>query len=224
MVDEADRGNSFELTLPKADQKRLDALTDLDDLNELFSGLLKLMNRLAQKVAGKVITTSLSGKILKRRAGSLARDTVGRSEMIGGLPAIRVGIFRGPSRKYAGILERGGVIKPRKAKALAIPQEAAQTAAGVDRFGGPRGYPGKLRFQPFKRGVAVGRLVDENEAAEADKAGLTLDRGRTLYLLVTQVRIPAFKWLSKPVREQVPMVADEIAAFIKDFILRRSAT
>ncbi len=57
-------------------------------------------------------------------------DTVDR---ILGVYAIGGGVV-----KYAALQEYGGVVKPTRAKFLAIPLEAAKTAAGVSRYVSPR--------------------------------------------------------------------------------------
>lgn len=197
--------------IPKNLIERFESLEDTLK-QELVNKIFAEADRLGQVLAGIVIRDSLSGNVLKRRTGTLARSVVGRAETINGFPAIRVGIFRGPALSYAGILETGGVIKPKNAKALAIPVGEAVTPAGVSRFGGPRGYPGELQFVPFRNsGVAVGKLVDPSKAVEGQSVGDL----EALYLLVRQVRIPETRWLSRPVRENLPLVARELAAFLR---------
>lgn len=206
----------------KRDQQALDQLIQRTEPESLFNAVFQRMGRLAQLAAAHVIRTSLSGQLLKRRTGSLARSVIGRAEMIEGVPAIRVGIFRGPATAYAGALEHGATIRPKRARALAIPQKAALTPAGVDRWGGPRGYPGRLRFIPFRSsGIAVGRLVDENEARIAAIGGNErLREIQTFYLLVRQVKIPAYHWLSKPIREFLPQIARELGAYFREELTR----
>lgn len=187
---------------------------------ELWKRMLQRMDRLAEILAGKVVRNSLSGQLLKRRTGALARSVTGKSLYVDGLPAIRVGIFRGPATVYAGIQESGGTIYPKRARALAVPVNEALTPAGVERYGGPRNYPGKLRFIPFRRGMAVGALVDEQEAAKAERQGIrwTFNEVKPLYLLMLMVKLPATRWLSKPMRDNVPFVAEELAAYLKETI------
>lgn len=170
------------------------------------------LQRLASRTAGFVIKTSLSGQRLNRRTGALARSTTGQLVNQAGLPAIQVGVFRGPALVYAGIQEEGGVIEPKNAKALAIPQEPALTAAGVDRFGGPRNAPFDLRFLPFRgSGVAVGKLVSAAAAESFEAAGQSPYEAQAIYLLVERVTIPASKWLSAAVIEYLPTIATEVA-------------
>jgi hypothetical protein len=208
-----------EIKITAASRKEIARLKTQLEFNQLQSLLFQRLEVLALKTASYVIKTTLSGNRLKRRTGGLARSVIGKAERMRGLPVIRVGVLRGPSLAYAGILERGGTIEPKNAKALAIPQEKAMTPAGVDRYGGPRNYPGELRFIPFRGGrVAVGRLVDAGEYEAAMEQGLELRDVATLYLLVKRVQIPAYHWLSDPVKEFLPQIAADIASFVKELI------
>lgn len=197
------------------DTSGFEELIDQWEIESVWQIVFEELEKTASRLAGTVIRESLSGKLLRRRTGALARSVVGRVERVQGIPAIRVGVFRGPSLAYAGIQEEGGVVKPKRAKNLAIPVNEAKTPAGVDRFGGPRGYPGALRFVPFRRGVATGALYDENELVQAEEEGFSIADIKPLYILVKRVRIPASRWLSKPIRENLPKVTAEIADAIR---------
>ena len=154
---------------------------------EVARAVLRAMDRRGHLVAADIATNSLSGNPLRRRTGSLARGVVGRAELLEGVPAMRVGVLRGPSAKYAGPQELGTqdlepdspypAITPRPPrKALAMPVGPALTPAGVDRYGSPLEYPKELTFIPWKRGKnAVGGLYESESLAKlqrkASKAG-----------------------------------------------------
>lgn len=82
------------------------------------------------------------------------------------------------SEKYARIQEKGGVVVPKKAKALAIPIGEALTGAGVPRYpGGPRSVPGLFLL---KRAGKNALLVRKDAGG-----GIT-----PLFVLVKSVTIP----------------------------------
>lgn len=207
------------LSISTVNQKRLDELVEKSDPQAIAGKLLEFAGRQGAILEGKIIKDSLSGKRLKRRTGSLARSVTSRAELVGRVPAIRVGIFRGPAVKYAQIQEEGGVIKPKKAKALSIPVGDALTPAGVERYGGPRNYPGELRFLPFRRGIAVGKLVDEEEAKALEEEERSPWEAAALYILAKQVTIPASHWLSLPVNDALPGIAKELNKYVREELL-----
>ena len=164
----------------------------------------------APRVAAFISKNYLSGQSLRRRTGTLARSVEGRYEMSNGMPRIRVGVFRGPARVYAGIHERGGTIYPRRAKALAVPVNNAVTAAGVSRFDGPRSYPGKLSFVPISRGNLVGLLVDDAERNRQDG-----EKMKAAYLLLRKVRIKPRPFLRPGVMQYLPRLVEEVSDKIR---------
>lgn len=206
------------------DARSLRRFRDANDPNRFFTELMVQLGVIGERLAGRVVRESLTGATaidfpgrrgrrlpLARRTGATARAVTSRTEKVRGVPAIRVGLFRQAATPGAAILETGGVIRARRGGALAIPTEKATTGSGVDRFGGPRGYPGELKFVPFRNsGIAVGKLVDPRESADGDD----IARLRAVYILMTQVRIPAFRWLSTPVRDNLPFVVEQIREFI----------
>ena len=191
---------------------------------ELRAGFTPFMDRQSSIAAGRISKNMLSGQRLRRRTGSLARGVIGRAEQGGSLPGMRVGILRGPALAYAGAQEEGADIFPKNAKALAIPQAAALTAAGVDRFGGPRKYPGQLRLVPFRRsGIAVAGLYDEKSMLAAEKADgeVDLSRATLLYILVKRVTIKPKHYLRDGFAQFLPDFAEALAAFVRDLLLGR---
>ncbi len=198
-------------------QKRILELSNKETLHKI---ILDLFARESQFAAANIIKTKLSGDPLHRRTGTLARSVVGQAEVFNGVPARRVGILRGPALAYAGIQEFGGTIKPVNAKALSIPMEPALTPAGVDRFGGPRNYPGKLRFLPFRRGIAVGKLVDDEEA----KALHNPYEAEAVYLLLRSVTIKPKHYLRDGFSEYLPTFAKHAASFLASAIAHGQPT
>jgi hypothetical protein len=124
---------------------------------------------------------------------------------------MRIGIFRGPALAYAGAQEYGATIRPVTAKALAIPMDPVKTSAGVDKYGGPRNFPGELRFLPFRRGIAVGKLVAEEDADALVTAGRSPYDAAAMYLLLKEVKIPATHFLWKGVTNYMPDILQQLA-------------
>jgi hypothetical protein len=100
-------------------------------------------------------------------------------------------VSAGPS--YARIQESGGVIRPVRAKFLAIPLEANKTAAGVARYPSPRefiaAHPGETFFLRTQTGKLL--IMWKSPTAAARKSGKAA-KGEAvpLWLLVRQVDIP----------------------------------
>lgn len=212
---------SLDIRLTPASKRALEKLRKLSTAAGFREALRPFFNRQAPKVGGYIIKNMLSGQRLRRRTGSLARSVIGLTEDYRGLPALRVGTLRGPSTPYGAIQQRGGVILPKKAKALAIPMDAALTPAGVDRFGGPRGYPGELKFIPFRKsGVAVGGLFDPATIQKDEDGKPDLANATMYYLLVRRVVLPAKHWLTDGWKGYSPTFSQELAVFLKDLVQR----
>ncbi len=201
------------VVIEKRGEELLDQL--IENQGERFFQILdRYFERESQFIAGQVVKNKLSGNPVGRRTGNLARSVIGQAVRVNGLPAFRVGVLRGPALAYAGIIERGGTIRPKRAKALAIPVGEATTPAGVDKYGGPRNYPGELRFLPFRRGVAVGKLVDETEAFAYEASGLSPYQAEALYLLVRKVVIEGRYPIRDGVQEQLPAFLKRMTQFL----------
>lgn len=190
--------------------------------------VFKLFDRIASRAAAYIIKTQLSGSPVKRRTGALAQGMVGRATMLNGVPGIRVGVARGPATKYAGVVDQGTqdlnpqspypVIKPVRARALAMPVDDALTPAGVAKYDGPRSYPGSLTFIPFRdSGVAVGALYDSASLAalrRATKGPIDLRQARRLYVLLRQASIPPTFFLRKGMEGFIPELVSELTAYL----------
>ena len=208
----------FTVELDPASLRKIEGLRSRMETRNLLRALLDFLEQLAPVLAGVVIEESLSGNRLRRRSGDLARSTVGQALIINGLPGMKIGVFRGPALAYAGIQETGGEIRPKNARALAIPQEPVLTAAGDIRAGfeSPRGLT-NLRFLKFDQaGGGIGKLVDEDEARAAEEAGGSAYDARAWYILATKATIPASHWLSAPIVNRLPWIGQRLT----DFFLR----
>jgi len=204
------------IKLSKGSEKLLRELEGRWGKERLYASINQFFDRRAQIVAGRISKSRLSGDPIKRRTGNLARSIIGRGELIGGLPAMRVGVFRGPALRYAGVLEYGTrglnpespypTIVPKRARALAVPVEGgpALTPAGVERFGGPRNFPQPLHFVPVLRGRLVGFLKT--------------DAGESAYMLLKSVDIAPRFYLRDGFIETLPetnlKLAEELAKYL----------
>jgi hypothetical protein len=191
--------------------------------NRVYRHLDRFFGREGQKIATHIVKTKLSGQLLGRRTGQLAQGTIGLAERRGGVPGLRVGVLRGPAIAYAGIHEHGGTIRPKRARALAIPVEGgpAVTQAGVERFGGPRSFPGKLSFIPFRNsGLAVGGLFTTSSEQGRDRRGrfLTFGLGELAYLLVKEVKIKPKHFIRDGFREKLPELTKNLEVFFAYFL------
>jgi len=197
----------------------------------LYAQLDRFFAKQSLIAAGHISRNMLSGQRLARRTGQLARSIAGAALRVDGVPAMRVGVFRGPALKYAGVQEFGTkgknpdspypTIRPRSARALAIPQAPeAVTPAGVDRFGGPRGFPGELHFVPFRdSGVsqgAIGGLYSDREYDIGIEFGF--DRAKVAYLLVAKVDLEPKYYLRDGFRSYLPMLSKELAELLADLV------
>ena len=72
----------------------------------LNARVLSELSKLSSEAVGSV-QRGMSGDFLATRTGNLRRSVAGRAEQTRLGPAIRVGIFKGPSLAYAGVQEFG---------------------------------------------------------------------------------------------------------------------
>jgi len=99
----------------------------------------------------------------------------------------------GTNERYARVQEYGGVLKPRKSKALTIPLnfDAAEMRARAYSL---RTYK-NLAFRPMF-GQNIGLLVQVNKSGRGKK------HGRPMFLLRRSVRLPARPYLRPAARNQ----------------------
>lgn len=142
----------------------------------------------ALKVGQAEVVRALSGPVLKRRTGNAAAS-------VRPIPAEAEGNSVtgsvGSSARYLHFLFKGGTIRPRTAKYLAIPIGNALTPAGVPRYPSPRDA-GKLIFIPRTRAG--------NTILARRKPGGGID---PLFVLKKQVTIPPHDFLTEPKAKMV---------------------
>ena len=179
----------------------------LSKRDKLFKALLRVFNRLGNLAQAygtkKFLSGASGGSGLRRRTGSLAKSFMGGAVQYKGLPAVRVGVLKGPAEEYAHVHEygtkgKGGKlpdIRPKKAKYLAVPlwskaagfgSNRAVTDAGVSMFSSPREYPGQLRFVSIRGGGAGGSaaLYDDDDFTNNEPIP-----GQATYLMLRKVSI-----------------------------------
>lgn len=183
-----------------ADRKRIEkklstvgALKSPQIITAFRRGLLGIESTLKKNV---------SGPILHVRSGHL-RNSIGsyvfgrQDEIVG---RVGSGVRTGQPVKYANILEKGGIIKPVRAKMLAIPIGTALTPAGVPRF-----TPNDLRGESF---IARSR---NNNLIIFRKSGKNI---LPMFVLKKQVKIPAFYYLSKSLTQSKGAAVQDIESGI----------
>jgi len=144
---------------------------------------------------------NLGGKVLKRRTGHLARSTLFRFVIHKGKDDYEI-LFT--TAKYGPIHERGGVIRPKRAKYLTIPLGANKTPAGVARYSAPE-IPDLFPI------VVKGKLF---LVRKDEKKGLIF-----YFLLKDRVRIPARKWFSSAIHRRLPSLNRKLRKEVEETLL-----
>ena len=132
----------------------------------------------------KHIIRNISGGILKTRSAQLRRSITGRTfrdKLIYSI--IGSGIFGKKGVKYARILEKGGIIRPKTKKALTIPLPGVKGRAA--------NYPDSFII----KSKAGNTLIVQKKGAKGIKP---------LFVLKKSVKIPAFHWLSDSIKDMKP--------------------
>ena len=178
------------------------------------------LRKASSSVVGR-LTENVSGIILHRRTGRLAQsigfriEGKGRdmtAEMGSGatvpFPRIvsgRQGVTKSTRVVYANIHERGGVIKPKRAKWLTIPLPEALTKSGSQLKGGALGardFPNTF----FMRSKAGNLLIMQRKGK---------NKIVPLFVLKKSVTIPARHYLSITARETNTKVVDDIVTTLQ---------
>lgn len=155
---------------------------------EAFFQLVKqAMARYLHFFRGRISRERLRGVPgLARRTGFLAQSqkvVVVGSDMqsLNGVYSIGGGLV-----KYARIHEEGGIIRPTRAKFLAIPLQAAKTAAGVGRAVSPRDFK-----DTFVRKGIIWQRIEKGKRAPKGASSNLATRGKIvpLFVLKRQVKI-----------------------------------
>ena len=216
-----------EMKLTKESVKLLATIGRRTKKSVFEKDVLEFLDRQASIGADFISDNMLSNQRLRRRSGNLAKSIVGRSLKAAGVPAIRIGVLRGPALRYAGVQEYGtkkynpdspyDTIRPRHGKALAMPTEHATTPVGLDKFGGPRNLPFKAVFIPFRgTGVAVGGLFDPGTLPPSG-SGLSLRTAKMYYLLLKEVDIKPKWYLKDGFDAFLPLLVEELADWLRDY-------
>lgn len=155
-------------------------------------------------VASEIAAKDLTGAKLKVRTGMLRRSVSARQYREGEAICVAVGVVKGAATQYAAIHEHGGEIRPRKARALAVPVGEALTPSGRPRYpGGPADAAQKHDlFMVKRRGKPPLLAYTRGRGARA--------RLIVLFVLLPKVRIKATHWLSEGVAGRVHMVRTEV--------------
>jgi hypothetical protein len=163
------------------------------------------MNRAADILGGTLRRFSAAGPI-HARTGTLAREWT--LERVAGEPLAWKFVNRNPQ---AHILEEGGTIRPRTAKALAIPLSGgpALTERGVARYPGPRGAEAAgHKLFVFK---AAGKAFLAESVGHGKAAKLDL-----WYVLKGSVQIPAFHYASKAIESSKGAAVAEVKRALEE--------
>jgi hypothetical protein len=141
----------------------------------------------------------ISGPVLRRRTGNAAAS-------VRPIPAQAQGDTVtgsvGSNVRYLHFLYKGGTIRPRNAKYLAIPIGNALTPAGVSRYSSPRDA-GKLIFIISRAGNKL--LVRKRVDGDLDP----------LFVLKSQVTIPPHDFLTEPKRKMTVELRRSIPSALK---------
>ncbi len=204
----------FEVRLSADSKRLLDELSRKWTPEALNTSIMGELAKLSMEGAGE-IQRGMAGEFLATRTGNLRRSIVGRAEQTRLGPAMRIGVFKGPALAYAGVQEFGTqgrnsaspypTIKPKRAKALAIPTDRVKTRAGVARGAGfgPRQFAGELVFIPFRKGNIVGGLFLKEEVREGVRSG-------AMFLLATEVDLPERAYLKKGFARFMPKLVGRL--------------
>jgi hypothetical protein len=202
------------IQLTKAGKRNLALLSAKLGKDELYREITQYFERKALMTSGRITRDFLSGQRLKRRRGNLARAMTGRGELVGGVPALRVGIFKGPALKYAGPQELGTKGKNPSSPyptirqkpggpALSIPIGKALTPSGVAKVDSPRDWPRDLDFVPMYRGRFIGLLVER-----------TKTRSFPVFKLMSAVDIAPKFYLRDGFADALPDITDGLAELL----------
>jgi len=171
------------------------------------------------EIADAAIIANLSGAVLKRRTGNLARSVRHTQEVSGPTVIGQVGILAdGPVQKYAAIQLFGGTIRPKNAKFLAIPIGQALTASGVPRYGSPlrQSLPGAFPAGTFvAKGILFGKLGNTPGGTLTTKGGRNIV---PLFVLKSSVTIPAHDYMSGPRQELLAGVSLDLVGILQNLL------
>lgn len=160
-------------------RKRMKKLKNVDKpiFRQMSSWSAKTVQRIKRNLRGGVLKVG-TGHLWRNVGFKVRSDTkVIKSEIGTGIPPQK-------TVKYARIQEKGGKIKPKKAKMLTIPLPGIKGKAA--------NYPNSFIIKSKKGNVLI-----------VEKSGKGL---RPLFVLKKEVTIPARHWLSGSIAESEPLL------------------
>lgn len=129
-------------------------------------------------LAQKHIIRQISGTIFKTQTGKLRRSIRFKLKMFGNQYVLEIGSY---GVVYSRILEKGGVIRPKRKQWLTIPLPGVKGAA--------RNYPDAFVIKSKKGNLLI--------VQKKGRSGLV-----PLFVLKKSVKIPDFRWLSGSVEDK----------------------
>lgn len=170
------------------------------------------------------------GAALHPRSGSLGKAFTPRG---GAIVDIRLGVAKADgsltaNHPAARIQDEGGTVRPTRAKNLAIPLDAAKTAAGVPRWKSPREVAG-LKFT-MRGGVGflakvvtparkVGAYIKGGQMRNAKR--YIAEKLKFLFVLKSEATVPASHYLTKATTETEKLSGEIINAEVLKEIVNR---
>lgn len=197
------------------------------DLNRVIKGLKELDPKVKESPVykGMVDCSLMMEKALKNynRFSSLKRRTGHLSRSIGSIVVqeqgelvgiVGSGVRTGSRVRYADIHERGGVIRPKRAKYLTIPIGKSKTKAGVGRFSARDIMGGFTEYDK----TAVFRSKKGNLIYWGVKKLKKGNRLEPLFVLVKSVTIPARRYMSMTAKANTDKVMKRLQARIQEHL------
>ena len=175
--------------------------------------MITFLNKKGNQFVSRMITQRLSGptgpQSLSRRTGTLARNI----DKIVTQPkpnTFRLTAFVRKPAFYAIVHEEGRIIRPKRARHLAIPLAAARTGAGVARPGGGGGSI-RARFPDLKfiKSRAGNKLLVRIQGKGKNK------RIIPMFVLKDQVRIPARLGFKKTFKSMIKGMKAELKTVLE---------
>lgn len=159
----------------------------------------------------RLIQQRLSGRTgdmgLNRRSGNLQRDWNMTSTVSGDTLDVTVQ-SSGAADAYAGLQERGGTVRPVRAKWLWIPLAANLTASGVPRISPAQAMSNGGFFTNARNGGKIFWAYALTKAARAKTKGSLVP----LFALKSQVKIPARMGATTLFESMTPLLETAILA------------
>jgi phage gpG-like protein len=197
----------IQIVIKPEDISKVNKMLNELDVKKRNGAIEKGLKKSCSSVLERLVA-NVSGVILKRRTGNLAKSMGWRIDKVNEIPEgiIGSGASLNINRMvYANIHETGGVITPKRAKMLAIPIGRALTRAGVARFK-PREITSAGYDNSFIRRTNSGNLI---------LFGTKGSKLIPLFVLKDSVKIPARRYMSITAEETQTKVVDDIVGEIK---------